>query len=57
MEFIYNNTKINYEIKGNGEKLVVFLHGWGAGSEMFLLLAKEIYKEGNSFLFIDFRQK
>lgn len=54
MEFIYNNTKINYEIKGNGEKLVVFLHGWGAGSEMFLPLAKEIYKEGNSFLFIDF---
>ena len=54
MEFIYNNTKINYEIKGNGEKLVVFLHGWGAGSEMFLPLAKEIYKERNSFLFIDF---
>lgn len=35
MYHIYKGTKIHYQIIGSGEKLLVFLHGWGGCIESF----------------------
>ena len=55
MIHIYDQTNIFYKIYGNGENLVVFLHGWGAGSDLMQPLA-ETFKQNNetSLLLIDF---
>lgn len=53
MEFLFKNTKINYELFNNGKDLIVFLHGWGANISLMKPLANKI-KEDFSFLFIDF---
>lgn len=54
MEFIYKQTKINYFKQGNGDELVVFLHGWGAGSELFTPIAPYFNIDKYTLLFIDF---
>lgn len=54
MEFIYKTIKAFYQTKGNGDELVVFLHGWGAGSELFISFASYLFDEKYTFLFIDF---
>lgn len=54
MEFIYKQTKINYFKQGNGDELVVFLHGWGAGSELLTPVAPYFDTNKYTLLFIDF---
>lgn len=54
MELLFKDTKVNYYTIGNGEELVVFLHGWGAGSETILPLANNLQNEKYTLLLIDF---
>lgn len=54
MEFIYKQTNINYFKQGNGDELVVFLHGWGSGSELFAPFASCFDINKYTMLFIDF---
>lgn len=52
MILVYKNTKVFYEILGETGEFVVFLHGWGSGSEVLIPLAKEF--KNNRVLLIDF---
>lgn len=53
MVYQYKNTQINYKLIGNGNKLAVFLHGWGANSDLILPLAKN-FTNNFTCLLIDF---
>ena len=53
MDYIYKGSKVHYEIVGNGDKEIVFLHGWGGSIDSFSFICKDLdfsYKA----LFIDF---
>lgn len=59
VEYIYKNTPIFYEILGEGETLIVFLHGWGASGQLMMPLYKKLSSFASSedsmaYLFIDF---
>ena len=38
----FQNTDINYKVIGNGEKVVVYLHGWGANLQSLSCVANYI---------------
>lgn len=48
----HKNTQVYYEIKGKKGGFIVFLHGWGAGSETLFPLAKNF--RNSRLIFIDF---
>ena len=53
MDYIFKGSKVHYEIFGNGDKEVVFLHGWGGSINSFSFISKDLnfsYKA----LFVDF---
>ena len=55
MTHSYMETEICYKLLGNGEKLAVFLHGWGSGSDLILPLAQNLATISNlTCLLIDF---
>lgn len=56
MEYIYKNTKIFYEVLGEGQDLIVLLHGWGASSHLMMPLYKKLssFNIDYKYLFIDF---
>lgn len=53
METIFKETRVNFEVFGEGDELFVFLHGWGANSSLMFPLANAIGK-GKTCVFIDF---
>lgn len=53
MELIYKQTKVNYNIIGNGNNQVVFLHGWGGSVDSFSFVCRELNFNYRA-LFIDF---
>lgn len=53
MFVIYDDVKINYEILGSGDNVIVFLHGWGGSIESFRCIAKDL-KLNSRCLLIDF---
>lgn len=54
MYYIYKNTKIFYEVKGkNNKKALLFLHGWGCESNIFLEQV-EVLKNKFQCVLIDF---
>jgi pimeloyl-ACP methyl ester carboxylesterase len=56
VEYIYKNTKIFYEVFGEGSKLIVLLHGWGASSNLMMPLYTKLSSVNMNckYLFIDF---
>lgn len=47
---VINNTKIYYNILGEGEP-IVFLHGWGSNSKVFYKIAKHLSRSYKNILF------
>lgn len=55
MTHSYMGTEICYKLMGNGDKLAVFLHGWGGGSDLILPLAQNLcHLNDLTCLLIDF---
>ncbi len=55
MIYNYKNTNVNYKKLGDGEDLIVFLHGWGTNINFMLPIVEKFKKdEDYSFLLIDF---
>lgn len=42
MNIEYNQTLVNYEIIGNAEQVIVYLHGWGMNLQTFRYFANNI---------------
>ncbi len=61
MEHVYKNTTVFYDFFGEGKRLLVFLHGWGASGQLMLPIANKLSfltnssdNEKTSYLLIDF---
>ncbi|MDD4110115.1 MAG: alpha/beta hydrolase [Clostridia bacterium] len=52
MECIYKNTKVIYDVLGEGKTLIIFLHGWGASSRLMMPLYKKISQYDNNFSYL-----
>ena len=53
MFITYKKTKVNYEIVGDGQTDIVFLHGWGGNINSFKFLCKHLTFSFRA-MFIDF---
>lgn len=54
MFITFKESKIFYEVVGCGKNVVVFLCGWGYGSEVIKPLAKNLSDENFTKIFVDF---
>lgn len=56
VEYKYKNINVFYDVLGKGSHLIVFLHGWGASSQLMMPIYRklEMFDNDKSYLFIDF---
>ena len=56
MKYRYKNINVSYDVLGEGKHLIVFLHGWGASSQLMMPIYKklELFDRDKTYLFIDF---
>ncbi len=53
MLYTYKDTKVYYEIKGDGNVPIVFLHGWGGSTKSFSFITQKL-NFSHRAMFIDF---